>query len=117
MKDYRIPVEIVACDPNHYVRCKEMVEAVELLPTEVQDLIDYKLYCMDEEGCIDYAFSVGAHSPAIIINGKVAFQDIVPTMDEMYAKLVQSARTERDRLIIHSAWAKAIAEYDAMVTV
>jgi hypothetical protein len=112
MEGYKIPVDVLTCDPNHYVRCANMVAAVAALPSEVQELLERHDWSLrTAEGYRAFKVFDGRVIPTLCINGKKCFENRVPTLDELYAALLHAARTEDQRLVLVDSWSKANREY------
>jgi hypothetical protein len=112
MEGYRIPVDVITCDPNHYVRCARMLEAAATLPPEVREIVDLKQWSIrTPEGLMALkVFRVGV-IPTLCINGRKCFENRVPAVDELYLALLQAAGTEEQRLTVLDAWSSANEEY------
>jgi hypothetical protein len=112
MEGYRIPVDVFTCDPNHYVRCARMVEAVAMLPGDVQGLLDLHQWSMrTPEGRDAMALFDAKVIPTLCVNGHKCFENHVPDIDELFTALLHAAGTEEQRLTLIGAWTKANEEY------
>jgi hypothetical protein len=112
METYRIPVDLITCDPNHYVRCARMVEAVETLPADVQGLLEVHEWSIrTPQGRNARAAFHAQTIPTMCVNGQKCFENHVPDIDELFTALLHAARTEEQRLTLIEAWGKANEEY------
>ncbi len=113
MKGYKISVDVLTCDPNHYVRCANMVAAVGALPPAVQDIIERREWSLrTAEGYRAFKAFGGRVLPTLCVNGKKCFENQVPHLDALYAALLQAARTEEQRMVLVESWAEANQEYE-----
>lgn len=112
MEGYRIPVDLVACDPNHYVRCARMLEAVTALPDTVQEMIDFRQWSIRtaDGRAAKEVFRVSV-IPTLCVNGRKCFENQLPDVDGLYSALMHAARTEEQRLGILEAWTEDNEEY------
>lgn|GEM_PF-3274462 len=103
-----IPVDVVTTDSRHYVRDACMVEALHELDPMVAELLDYHEWSLCTKEGYDRAcsFHTGA-TPTVYINGKKLFENIVPTVGQLYEALLREARTQPQKKAINDAWSHA----------
>ena len=108
----RIPVDVVTCDPRHYVRCAHMLAVLDLLPPAVQDALERREWTLRTgEGLRMFQHLRLGSIPALCVEGQEPFENRVPTLDELYQALAAAARTEVQRRLIEDAWRRASDEY------
>lgn len=107
-----IPVDLVVSDPAHYVRSAMMVETLDLLPPEVEALLDRHVWDLTtREGVRAYG-AFGLHVvPTICVDRHRCFENRIPTIDELFLAIASQARTDEQRDIIVKAWSEVTEEY------
>lgn len=111
MRSDKIPVDVLTCDPRHYVRCARMAEVLDLLPPEVLDQIERREWTMRTgEGRRAFQVFGGKVIPTLCVDGHKCFENRIPTTDELYLALASAARTDEQRDIITRAWSKSLAD-------
>lgn len=111
MRGERIPVDILTCDPKHNIRCAQMVEVLDLLPPEVLEIVERRVWTLRTgEGRRAFQVFKGKMVPTMCVDGHKCFENRVPTTDELYLAIATAARNEEQREIVSKAWAKANAE-------
>lgn len=111
MKSDKIPVDILTCDPRHYVRCALMREVLDLLPLEVLDLIERREWTFrTREGLRAFQVFQGKAIPTLCVDGHKCFENEIPTTDQLYLAIASAARTDEQRDVIAKAWAQSNAE-------
>ncbi len=109
----RIPVDVITCDPRHYVRCAHMLAVVDLLPQEVQDLIERREWTLRTRDGLRAFRLYDVHTiPTLCVDGRKCFENQVPTLDELYLALVTAARTDEQQEAILRAWSRTDDEYE-----
>ncbi|MCZ7662833.1 MAG: hypothetical protein M5U22_07800 [Thermoleophilia bacterium] len=112
MEAYGIPVDVMTCDPEHYVRCALMLDAVRHLPPEVMEILHYHEWTLREPGGYEMFCALNCRTtPTLLVNGERKFENYIPTVDELYGALMSEARTEEQRLVLSTAWRRANQEY------
>jgi len=103
-----ISVDVITTDPRHYMRDACMVEALHEIDSNVARLLEYHEWSLcTKEG---YACACSFHTratPTVYINGKMRFENIVPTVDQLYEALLHEARTQPQKKAISGAWSHA----------
>ncbi len=109
----RIPVDVITCDPRHYVRCAHMLAVVDLLPHEVQDLIERREWTLRTRDGLRAFRLYDVHTiPTLCVDGRKCFENQVPTLDELYLALATAARTDEQQETILQAWSRIDDEYE-----
>ena len=91
-----------------------MVEALHEIDPNVARLLDYHEWSLcTEEG---YTCACSFHTratPTVYINGKKRFENIVPTVEQLYEALLPEARTQPQKRAISNARSHADHDYAA----
>ena len=107
-----IPVDVITTDARHYVRDACMVEALHEIDPTVARLLEYHEWSLcTKDG---YACACSFHTratPTVYINGKKRFENIVPTVDQLYEALLSEARTQSQKTAISDARSHADHDY------
>ena len=111
MRGEKIPIDILTYDPNHYVRSALMIETLDLLPSEVLDVVERREWDLRTgEGLRALAVFEGKTIPTLCVNGHKCFENRIPTTDELYLAIATAARTDEQRDVIVKAWSVYNAE-------
>lgn len=109
----RIPIDVITCDPRHYVRCAHMLSVIDLLPPDVQEIIERREWTLrTRDGLRAFRLLDVRSIPTLCVDGRKCFENQVPTVDELYLALATAARTEEQREVIHRAWSRTNEEYE-----
>jgi hypothetical protein len=90
-----------------------MVDVLNTLPAEVKDFIEYKEWSIKTpEGIQMFMARKGKVLPTLCINEACLYESIIPTLDELYATLISSAKSDYQRETLATALATAMEEYN-----
>jgi hypothetical protein len=108
----KIPVDVLTCDPNHYVQCANMVAALDALPPVVQSVIDRHVWSTrTPEGFEAFRAFGGRIVPTMCVSGHKCFEGEVPNLDQLHAALLDAARAPEQREAVLESWTDSFEEY------
>jgi hypothetical protein len=111
MRSEKIPVDILTCDPNHYVRCALMIQTLDLLSPEVLEVIERREWTLrTREGLRALNAFKAKTVPTMCVDGHACFENRIPTTDELYLAIATAARTDEQKDVILNAWSQNNAE-------
>jgi hypothetical protein len=83
MRSEKIPVDILTCDPNHYVRCALMIQTLDLLSPEVLEVIERREWTLrTREGLRALNAFKAKTVPTMCVDGHACFENRIPTTAE-----------------------------------
>jgi hypothetical protein len=89
-----------------------MVDVLSTLEPEVKELIDYKEWSIkNAEGIGMFMARKGRVLPTLCIDEALCYESVIPTIDELYEKLIEVAHDDNQRAILQTAYDKFQAEY------
>jgi hypothetical protein len=89
-----------------------MVDVLSTLEPEVKELIDYKEWSIkNAEGIGMFMARKGRVLPTLCIDETLCYESVIPTIDELYEKLIEVAHDDHQRTVLQTAYDKFQAEY------
>jgi hypothetical protein len=89
-----------------------MVDVLNTLEPEVKEQIDYKEWSIkNAEGIGMFMERKGRVLPTLCIDKTLCYESVIPTIDELYEKLIELSHDDAQKAILQTAYDKFQAEY------
>jgi len=90
-----------------------MVDVLNTLSPEVKEFIDYKEWSIkNAEGINMFMARKGRVLPTLCIGEQLCYESVIPTIDELYEKLLELANTDEQRRVLQDSYDKFMEEYN-----
>jgi hypothetical protein len=94
----KIHIDVLTLDSVQCAACGYMMESIAALPSDVQQLIEYKEWSIKtKEGINMFTRLKGKVLPTICIEGDLVFQSMIPQYEELIDALAGRAGTDELR--------------------
>lgn len=95
MSDRKIKIDVLTLDSVQCAACGYMMESIAAMPTDVQDMIEYKEWSIkNKSGIGKFTELNGRVLPTICIEGDLVFESIIPQYEELIDELAKRAPSE-----------------------
>lgn len=95
MSEEKINIDVLTLDSVQCAACGYMMESIAAMPTEVQDIIEYREWSIkNKDGIGKFMDLRGKVLPTICIEGDLVFESIIPQYEELIDELAKRAPTE-----------------------
>lgn len=98
----KITIDVLTLDSVQCAACGYMMESIAALPTDVQEMIEYKEWSIkNKDGIGKFMELKGKVLPTICIEEDLVFQSIIPQYEELIDEMAKRAPDDamRDRII------------------
>ena len=112
MSEEKITIDILTLDSVQCAACGYMTESIAALPSDVQDMIQYKEWSIKtKEGVGKFLELKGKVLPTICIERDLVFESIIPQYEELIDEMAARAPSENMKQRIKSLREKGF-EFD-----
>ncbi len=97
----KIHIDVLTLDSVQCAACGYMMESIAALPTDVQEMIEYKEWSIkNKDGIGKFLELKGKVLPTICIEGDLVFESIIPQYEELIDEMAARAPTDdmRERI-------------------
>jgi hypothetical protein len=97
----KITIDVLTLDSVQCAACGYMMESIAALPTDVQDMIEYKEWSIkNKDGIGKFLELQGKVLPTICIEKDLVFESIIPQYEELIDEMAKRAPNDemRDRI-------------------
>ncbi len=99
----KIHIDVLTLDSVQCAACGYMMESIAALPTDVQEMIEYKEWSIkNKDGIGKFLELKGKVLPTICIEGDLVFESIIPQYEELIDEMAARAPTDEMRERIKS---------------
>ena len=98
----KINIDVLTLDSVQCAACGYMMESIAALPSDVQDMIEYREWSIkNKDGIGKFIELKGKVLPTICIERDLVFESIIPQYEELIDEMAKRAPTDemRDRII------------------
>jgi len=95
MAEEKINIDVLTLDSVQCAACGYMMESIAALPSDVQDMIEYKEWSIKhKDGVAKFMELKGKVLPTICIEGDLVFESIIPQYEELIDEMAKRAPTD-----------------------
>ena len=96
MSDRKIRIDVLTLDSVQCAACGYMMESLAALPSDVQEMIEYKEWSIKtKEGIKRFMELKGKVLPTICIEGDLVFPSVIPQYEELIEEMAKRAPQAR----------------------
>ena len=98
----KINIDVLTLDSVQCAACGYMMESIAALPSDVQDMIEYKEWSIkNKDGVGKFLELKGKVLPTICIEKDLVFESIIPQYEELIDEMAKRAPTDamRERIV------------------
>lgn len=102
MSEQKIKIDVLTLDSVQCAACGYMMESLAALPSDVQEMIEYKEWSIkNKDGIKKFMELKGKVLPTICIEGDLVFPSVIPQYEELIEAMARRApsREIADRLL------------------
>jgi hypothetical protein len=102
MAEEKIYIDVLTLDSVQCAACGYMMESIAALPSDVQDMIEYKEWSIkNKDGVGKFLELKGKVLPTICIEKDLVFESIIPQYEELIDEMAKRAPTDamRERIV------------------
>ncbi|MEJ5378414.1 MAG: hypothetical protein WHX93_17715 [bacterium] len=102
MSEEKIHIDVLTLDSVQCAACGYMMESIAAMPTEVQDMIEYREWSIkNKDGIGKFLELKGRVLPTICIERDLVFESIIPQYEELIDEMAKRAPTPtmRDKIL------------------
>lgn len=94
MAEEKIHIDVLTLDSVQCAACGYMMESIAAMPTEVQDMIEYREWSIkNKDGIGKFLELKGRVLPTICIERDLVFESIIPQYEELIDEMAKRAPT------------------------
>ncbi|MFZ3044541.1 MAG: hypothetical protein WA151_01395 [Desulfatirhabdiaceae bacterium] len=92
MAGEKIQIDVLTLDSVQCAACGYMMESIAALPSDVQDMIEYKEWSIKNKDSVGKFIELkGRVLPTICIEGDLVFESIIPQYEELIDEMAKRA--------------------------
>jgi len=102
MAEEKIHIDVLTLDSVQCAACGYMMESIAALPSDVQDMIEYKEWSIKNKDSVAKFIELkGKVLPTICIENDLVFESIIPQYEELIDEMAKRAPSEamKERII------------------
>jgi len=102
MAEEKIHIDVLTLDSVQCAACGYMMESIAALPSDVQDMIEYKEWSIKNKDSVGKFMELkGKVLPTICIENDLVFESIIPQYEELIDEMAKRAPTEamKERIV------------------